>query len=270
WTIDNFAALLESGVHEADGDGVWTDKDKYGWITYNEIGIDMLTRGCGVNYIDKDPDTGYLIDGTEGEKLVDVYTKIYNIFWGGNNVFDIRQSRYSAYLRGKGDRIQEELFMENATLFYSECMAWTRELRNMEADFGIVPPPKYNQEQERYYSIILNPFMHMIPVTVEDINRTANIVDCLNAASHDTVMEAYVNITLQNKSTRDEDTIRMLRLVFDDLSYNIHFSNIAIRSTVTGGIANAKESLTSDLKKNAKMLKKSFEKTNEWFFGEEE
>ena len=270
WTIDNFAALLEAGVHEADGDGVWTDKDKYGWITYNEIGIDMLTRGCGVNYIDKDPDTGYLIDGTEGEKLVDVYTKIYNIFWGGNNVFDIRQSRYSAYLRGKGDRIQEELFMENATLFYSECMAWTRELRNMEADFGIVPPPKYNQEQERYYSIILNPFMHMIPVTVEDINRTANIVDCLNAASHDTVMEAYVNITLQNKSTRDEDTIRMLRLVFDDLSYNIHFSNIAIRSTVTGGIANAKESLTSDLKKNAKMLKKSFEKTNEWFFGEEE
>ena len=160
--------------------------------------------------------------------------------------------------------------MENATIFYSECMAWTRELRNMEADFGIVPPPKYDQAQERYYSIILNPFMQMIPVTVEDINRTANIIDVLNAASHDTVMEAYVNITLQNKSTRDEDTIRMLRLVFDDLSYNIHFSNITIRSTVTNGISNAKESLSSDLKKNAKMLKKSFQKTNDWFFEEGE
>ncbi|MBQ2725257.1 MAG: hypothetical protein IJF78_06105 [Clostridia bacterium] len=270
WTIDNFAAMLEAGVHDADGDGLWTDKDKYGWITYNEIGIDMLTRGCGVNYIDKDPETGYLIDGTNGEKLIDVYTKIYDMYWGGNDVFDIRQSRFTPYLRGKGDRIIQELFMENATIFYSECMAWTRELRNMENDFGIVPPPKYDQDQERYYSIILNPFMQMIPVTVEDVNRNANILDALNAASHDTVMEGYVNITLQGKSSRDEDTVRMLRLVFDDLSYNLHFSNITIRSTVTSGISGAKESISSDLKKSAKMLKKSFEKLNNWFFDAEE
>lgn len=270
WTIDNFAAMLEAGVHDADGDGLWTDKDKYGWITYNEIGIDMLTRGCGVNYIDKDPETGYLIDGTDGEKLIDVYTKIYDMYWGGNDVFDIRQSRFTPYLRGKGDRIIQELFMENATIFYSECMAWTRELRNMEADFGIVPPPKYDQDQDRYYSIILNPFMQMIPVTVEDVNRNANILDALNAASHDTVMEGYVNITLQGKSSRDEDTVRMLRLVFDDLSYNLHFANITIRSTVTGGISGAKESISSDLKRSAKMLKKSFEKLNNWFFDVEE
>ena len=109
WTIDNFAAMLEAGVHDADGDGLWTDKDKYGWITYNEIGIDMLTRGCGVNYIDKDPETGYLIDGTDGEKLIDVYAKIYDMYWGGNDVFDIRQSRFTPYLRGKGDGIIQEL-----------------------------------------------------------------------------------------------------------------------------------------------------------------
>jgi len=270
WTIDNFAAMLEAGVHDADGDGLWTDKDKYGWITYNEIGIDMLTRGCGVNYIDKDADTGNLMDGTQGEKLIDVYGKIYNMYWSGNNVFDIRQSRYTPYLRGKGDRIIQELFMENATIFYSECMAWTRELRNMETDFGIVPPPKYDQEQDRYYSIILNPFMQMIPVTVEDVNRNANILDVLNAASHDTVMEGYVNITLQGKSTRDEDTVRMLRLVFDDLSYNLHFANITIRSTVVDGIAKGNENITSSLKRSSKALGKAFDKLNDWFFNPEE
>lgn len=270
WTIDNFAKLLEAAVHDADGDGKWTDKDKYGWISYTEIMVDLLTRGCGVNYIDKDTETGYLMDGTQGEKLIDVYSKIYNIVNTGNYVFDHHQSRYSAYERGKGDRIIQELFMENAVLFYSECMAWTRELRNMEADFGIVPPPKYNQDQERYYSIILNPFMQMIPVTVEDVNRNANILDALNAASHDTVMEGYVNITLQGKSARDEDSIRMLRLVFDDLSYNLHFSNISIKSTVVNGIKGDKDSIASDLKRSAKMLKKSFEKLNNWFFDVEE
>ena len=270
WTIDNFAKLLEAAVHDADGDGKWTDKDKYGWISYTEIMVDLLTRGCGVNYIDKDTETGYLMDGTQGEKLIDVYSKIYNIVNTGNYVFDHHQSRYSAYERGKGDRIIQELFMENSVLFYSECMAWTRELRNMEADFGIVPPPKYNQDQERYYSIILNPFMQMIPVTVEDVNRNANILNALNAASHDTVMEGYVNITLQGKSTRDEDTVRMLRLVFDDLSYNLHFANISIKSTVTDGIKGGNESIASSLKRSAKSLKKNFEKLNNWFFDIEE
>lgn len=270
WTIDNFTSLMETAVHDADGDGLWTDKDHYGWISYTEIMVDLLTRGCGVNYIDKDPETGYLIDGTGGEKLIDVYGKIYNIVINGNYVFDNHQARYKAYDRGKSDRIIQELFMENTVLFYSECMAWTRELRNMEEDFGIVPPPKYNQEQERYYSIILNPFMQMIPVTVEDVNRNANILNALNAASHDTVMEGYVNITLQGKSTRDEDTVRMLRLVFDDLSYNLHFSNIALRTTVVGGIEAGSENVSSLLKRTAKSLKKSFEKLNNWFFELEE
>jgi len=266
WTIDNFASLMEAAVHDADGDGLWTDKDRYGWISYTEIMVDLLTRGCGVNYIDKDPETGYLMDGTQGEKLIDVYGKIYNIVINGNYVFDNHQDRYKAYDRGKSDRIIQELFMENSVLFYSECMAWTRELRNMEEDFGIVPPPKYDQTQERYYSIILNPFMQMIPVTVEDVNRYANILNALNAASHDTVMEGYVNITLQGKSTRDEDTVRMLRLVFDDLSYNLHFTNIAIRTTVVTGIEAGSENIASLLKRTAKSLGKNFEKLNNWFF----
>ncbi len=88
-------------MSDADGDGVMTDMDNYGYICYGELAADLLFRGAGVKYVDKDPETGRLIDGTSGEKTVDVYSKIYRLLWGGNTTFDIRQSRFSSYLRGK-------------------------------------------------------------------------------------------------------------------------------------------------------------------------
>ena len=266
WTIDKFIEMAEKTVSDADGDGVMTDTDSYGYIGYVELVTDLMLCGAGIKYIDKDHDTGMLIDGTTGEKTVDVYSKIYRLLWGGSTTFDIRQPRFSQYLRGLGDRIQEQLFVEDRALFYSECMAWTRVLREMEADFGVLPPPKYDEAQDRYYSVMLNPYMQMIPVTVEDPERSGHVLDVLAAASHDTVVDAYVNVTLSGKVARDADTVRMLRLVFDDLSYNIHFAKIPTRTTIQSCVSGGKENLTSALKATSKVITKILDVTNADFF----
>ena len=248
WTIDKFIEMAEKTVSDA------------------ELVTDLMLCGAGIKYIDKDHDTGMLIDGTTGEKTVDVYSKIYRLLWGGSTTFDIRQPRFSQYLRGLGDRIQEQLFVEDRALFYSECMAWTRVLREMEADFGVLPPPKYDETQDRYYSVMLNPYMQMIPVTVEDPERSGHVLDVLAAASHDTVVDAYVNVTLSGKVARDADTVRMLRLVFDDLSYNIHFAKIPTRTTIQSCVSGGKENLTSALKATSKVITKILDVTNADFF----
>ena len=266
WTIDKFIEMAEKTVSDADGNGVMTDTDNYGYIGYVELVTDLMLCGAGIKYIDKDHDTGMLIDGTTGEKTVDVYSKIYRLLWDGSTTFDIRQPRFSQYLRGLGDRIQEQLFVEDKALFYSECMAWTRVLREMEADFGVLPPPKYDEAQDRYYSIIIDPFMQMIPITSKNAERTGNILDVLAAASHDTVVDAYVNVTLSGKVARDADTVRMLRLVFDDLSYSIYFAKVPTRSTIVSNISSAKENIVSALKTTGKVANKVLKEMNEEFF----
>lgn len=269
WTVDKFTEMCTSVIVDKDGDGQMTDMDQYGWISYNEIMGDLLMCGMGAKYITKDSETGMLVDGTVGEEFVNKYNKVINLLYTQTDaVFDVRASKHSNHLRGLGDRAQETIFTENGALFYSECMAWTRVLRDMEADFGVLPPPKYNEDQDRYYSIILNPFMQMIPVTAPDATRTLHVMDVLAAASHDTVVEAYVNVTLTGKVARDQDTVRMLHLVFDELYYNIHFSSISIRSTVNGGISSGSDTIASTLKKSEKAFNKQLEKTNEYFFGD--
>lgn len=268
WTMDKFTEMCTAVVVDKDGDGVMTDADQYGYVGYSELIGDLLLYGMGERYISKDPDTGLIIDSTGTEKFYDAYEKVYNLLYREQDaVFDVRASKHSAHLHGQGDRAQEIIFTANNALFYSECMAWTRVLRDMEADFGVLPPPKYNEEQDRYYSVIINPFMQMIPITSEDPERTLHIMDVLGAASHDTVVEAYVNVTLTGKVARDEDTVRMLHLVFNELAYNLHFTSVGVRGIVNGAIVAGTENIASSLQKNQKVFKKQLEKTNQFFFG---
>lgn len=266
WTLDKFIEIASQGVADADGDGVMTDMDSYGYICYSELAADLLFCGTGLKYIQKDSETGRLVDGTTEEKTIDVYSKIYKLFYEGNTTFDVRASKNSSYLRGQSDRIQEELFAEGRILFYSECMAWTRVLREMDADFGILPPPKYDETQDRYYSVMVNTFMQMVPASVQTPEKSVHVLDVLAAASHDTVVDAYVNGTLSGKVARDPDTVRMLKLVFDNLSYNLHFSTIPIRSTIINAATGGTENLTSTLAKITKAVNKTLNKTNEEFF----
>ena len=47
-------------------------------------------------------------------------------------------------------RVQEIMFPNNQALFWNENIAWAKALRDMETDFGIIPAPKLDEEQDRY------------------------------------------------------------------------------------------------------------------------
>ena len=91
----------------------------------------------------------------------------------------------------------------------------------MEANFGIVPAPKYNEEQTQYYSCNNGNFFGMaIPVSVSDVDRTSIILEALQSASTDTVLAAYYDITLKTKLTRDEESASMVDIIFDTTTYD--------------------------------------------------
>ncbi len=267
WTIDRFTEMCLAVVEDLDGDGVMTDADRYGYVGYGEIMADLLLYGMNERYIGKDEETGKIVNLSGSEQFLDAYNKIINLTVTQQDaVFDVRANKRKKYLNGLGDRAQEPMFTENKALFYSECMAWSRVLREMEADFGVLPPPKYDEAQDRHYSVIINPFMQMIPVTSQDPERTIHIMDALNAASHDTVVPAYVNVTLTGKVARDTDTVRMLHLVFDELAYYLAFSNIQVRSIANGGIVAGTEDIVSKLNANASKFEEQIAEANAYFF----
>jgi len=122
-------------------------------------------------------------------------------------------------------------FMNNQILFRETSMFRSTQIREMQSDFGFIPPPKYNEAQEKYY----NTYSYASPgigFPVNTINPDENgaVLEALAYYGRSLLLPAYYEINLQTKITRDEDSPIMLEMIFDsgtvDLGFVYNFGNM--------------------------------------------
>lgn len=261
WTVDKFIELASAAKVDYGEDNIYTDEDTYGLATYDSIVTDLIVSGCGIKYLTKNSDDEIIYD-IDQDRIASVIEKACYILHEPGLTFDAYNSSKKAYCRGLGTRVLEQLLMEGRALFYSECMANTRYFRESSMDYGIIPPPKYDEDQERYYSVMINPFVLTIPTNSADPERVGFLLDAYMAASHDTVVPAYYDITLVGKIARDPETVKMLGIVFDSLSYNIHFSNVTVRSTLDNLVISNNKNTATALKRISSAIPKLLKTIN--------
>ena len=96
-------------------------------------------------------------------------------------------------------------------------------LRDMDDDFGVIPYPKFDENDE--YSTAINgaaPLV-IIPVSVSDVNRTGAITEALAAYGHRDVIPAFYEKSLKSKYARDEESEEMMDLIKDSIIYDIGY-----------------------------------------------
>lgn len=81
---------------------------------------------------------------------------------------------------------------KHSTAFYAGRMedALSANLREMEADYGIIPYPLQDETQEEYSGIIHNSSNYVtIPVTCPNADEIGAVIEALCAESYRTVIE---------------------------------------------------------------------------------
>ena len=86
-------------------------------------------------------------------------------------------------------------------------------LRDMKDDFGVVPFPKYDETQERYYTRVIDGWLHVVPSTSADPEFTSAIMEALASETAKNVFPEYYNKLLTQKILRDEESIEMMELI---------------------------------------------------------
>lgn len=129
----------------------------------------------------------------------------------------------------------DTLFAADQGLFLMRPINCTEKLREtMESDFGILPLPKYNDEQEDYRSPVqcYGGSVISVPLNVADASRTGVILEALSAESRYTLIPAFYDIVLDEKNTRDEESKEMLDIILNTRIYDVgvfydfaHFPN---------------------------------------------
>jgi hypothetical protein len=230
WTLDKLNEMAAVTLNDVDGDGKWTDADNYGFITevYNNV---ALWSCAGFKIISND-ENGMPYYTYKSENSINALTRIMEIqFAQYTNL-----GSYSNIGTNNGPS-RENQFSSGKALFYYAGMANITGFRNSDTNFGVIPAPKYTEEQEQYWSnySYFNFTIYVIPSTSSDPEKVGDIMDGMANLSMYSLTPAYFDKTLIGKSTRDEESQPMIELILATRNFDlgIIFDTGSIRSTIS-------------------------------------
>ena len=263
WTLAKQASLIPL-FYEDDGDGKQSSTgDHYGFASSTYTNIDAYWSACKLDIIRKDED-GNLKVVQDLDRLHGTADKVIQIFhncgpatykfvgtdddgiWSG-----IRKIFADGYAAMASFRFME---MENA------------EMRNMEQAYGVVPMPKYDENQESHYTLLHDQFTVLaIPATVtgDTVQQISAVLEALSSASYNIVKPVYYEETLRTKIADDPTAADMMDIITDNVYIDAGILYIAVlgdyhhalRRIIASGINSA----TSTYKGKNKACEKSLE-----------
>ncbi|MCD8002457.1 MAG: hypothetical protein LUG88_00815 [Clostridia bacterium] len=267
WTIDVLTEYAEKCTNDVNGNGeLDAATDVFGLLTeYDET--NALVAGGGLLMISKNSDD-YPELAADSEAYYNMLEKVLNIV----NNFDV--TLFAEKVSGYSDvwtDCMDVAFKESRALFYACWLNRATLLRDMEDDFGILPYPKYDEEQEDYYSFVSTYCSNSIsiPTYVSDIDFVSTAIEVLSYESlygSNSLTEAYYTQTLEYRNARDEESSEMLDIIFSntvfDLGMMFDWGSISSLVQQTSGIDGGTASgFATTIASNSKAIEKALEKT---------
>jgi len=212
WTLDRFSEYIRPVAADVDGNGTFDENDSYGYAGNTGIAMQAFFYGSGLKFIELDEEDKPQIQ-LESEKFATFYEKIVSLYKDDNKT----------YLIPRVDDVCPIPFDSGRILFIAVRLRLLDQYRDV-SDFGIVPFPKYDEAQEKYYSYTdARGAMTMMPITNTDFEGTAILLDALSKLSRETVVPVYRETVLESKYARDEDSLEMLNIIFDNRVFDFGY-----------------------------------------------
>ncbi|MBO5274219.1 MAG: hypothetical protein J6I45_06365, partial [Clostridia bacterium] len=138
-----------------------------------------------------------------------------------NIMFDEVLTRNNSFVANS--KSHEKMFAENQSLFIVGNLGSANTFRSMEADFGILPTPKYNASQENYASSVSihGASVISVPITSRNLEMVGVILEAMAAESKYTVIPAFYETVLKDKATRDLESVAMMDIIINSMTYDV-------------------------------------------------
>lgn len=260
WTLDVFAEMGRTATTDLDGDSEMGDDDRYGWIAAPKQIAPLIWIGGGAKSITKDSND-IPVFTMNNERMIDLLNAAYKLTWGGdsiwyrNNVNGVDVKEPALFANGRG------LF---ATVTFEQL--FQTYYRDLTFDYGIIPYPKYDENQENYCTRVEFGFPYMVPITLSDTSFSGAMLEALACESKNKVIPAYYEIALKTKYTHDDVSGRILDMMMENRVYDLGdtFFTTKVRDGFVGqAMGNGKEITASLIEKNAPTVEGAIQKVVE-------
>ena len=254
WVIDRMAEDALKVKADLNGDGAYDRNDLWGLVGENYVTW-SLALGCGFKCAEKDADDMPVITFASEDNIA-VMDKVLRIT--GNQEVSIIAQRLGT--EDKWTIYGELLSSSGQWLFTAAGLMST--MRAMADDYGVLPSPKFDESQDRYYhdaSLGLNPTT-AVPVSASDPDTVSYLMEAMCWASYNQVLPEFYENYLNTKMVRDEESVEMLRIVHNSLYYDIGalYNWGDMRMNIEGMTEN---NLATKYAKTEKSINKALDKT---------
>jgi len=218
WTIDKLIEMCQTVSGDLNGDGIMDTNDAYGLCHQLSL-LRNFVEAFDIRVTEKDSD-GISQLVLNNERTVEAVEKVVPLL--NDDKITIGTHKFKGYNNVFFD-LHLAKFKENTILFNFNQLLCTIDMRDMETDFGIIPSPKLNEEQEEYVSPTSTWWATylIVPITNGDLLKTGEVTEALGYYSQQIISPAYMDVTVLDKTLRDTDSEEMVNLVLDTIGYDL-------------------------------------------------
>lgn len=203
WTIDRMSEITEMVFEDLNGNNTKDAADRVGSVLTDYLAADAFYTSFDMHQIKIDND-GNVAYEPDMERIHDAVKKINDLHW--NN---------PGGLGGVSNTAFRKIFLEGRALMSIDFIEASREeLRLMEDSYYIIPTPKFDEKQERYYTYFFNDMTVLsVPVTNLQAEAAYATMEALSSESYFHVTPVFFEDCMQSKYARTEVTRQMLELI---------------------------------------------------------
>ena len=212
WTVDKMMEIT-SDFYIDDGDGVVNALDQFGFTCY-DASFDAFLNSAGIVSIDKNGEGKLaLTDEFSGEKTENLVNKLGE-FCKDKGTFhsDTQKTARGQFYSGKS------LFILDGVYVVSNKISGT----SIEFNYGLVPTPKYDKDQERYITGMRYSYMmYAVNAGSSISNEAVAVLEAQGSYGYRLVVPQIFEVTMKLRYSQDNQGARMFDILREGVCFDI-------------------------------------------------
>lgn len=218
WTIDMLLELADGLTTDLNGDGAIKVEDDLFSVTCWGDYAQTLFYGMGgdMSYV---ADDGSVVLDIDVEQCANIYAKAYALLKGtqgnyeysgnGTEVMTAHERSFKTFAEGRA-------YFCGITFQKIETF-----LREMEDDYGVLPNPKYDVNQENYSTCVSGAgSMVIVPKSCTDPEFVGSLLEGTAALSYDMITPDLIDVLASTKNVRDMESSEIVQLIIRNRNFD--------------------------------------------------
>lgn len=222
WTVDKLITLTKNFSEDLNSDGIYDENDQLAIISDNTAHMSAWLGAFRQSTVIKgnDDEPEIVVNSSRMSTIIEKLNTLYNTGRRGA-IYPIRLRETD----NPSDDVYNNAFAEGRVLFDVCYVAAATKMRDYDIDFGILPMPILNEEQENYGSYVDSWCLtYAVPIDNENPERTADILETMAYYSYHLTYPAIIQQAIIGTGTRDLESVEMLtKYIFPNLYFDFGF-----------------------------------------------